>query len=357
MRTVTARALYRLAKAEAPDPFTRRLAMWAQRLFYRGMSAKNPVTWPNWHYALNVLDETPPGSVCIFDHTASAFARAFAERAHRKGIRCLSVPHGLIVFYELPGGQPIEDAAPPQGEHLFSFYDRVVMPNEFSAAKYERLGLSRKKMAVLGSARFCPEWMRVVKELYPLPPGLPPKEEKTNVLFLLEKSENRDAQVSNVSAQMKSIELLEREKEINLAVKLNTRSISRTQKAYLDKTACLKIDETYTTQELIAWADITVGGATSVVFDPLMRGKTVIIMDYVQPVTLVYPEYKAPIVVSAPDELLAAIKGIQAGAPQQYDQQGRQRLLDDFVFAGKHSEGVLATYAAFLKSLVVHMVS
>jgi hypothetical protein len=344
---------YRLSKKPPRHLIGRFIQKVVRFVYYRYLIGKDQFNWPNWHYALKVIDETPKGSVFVFDHKHNVLYRKLVNEARKKGIVCVAAPHGLKVFYEMPGGVDYSEVRKLFDENgLMGFYDRVLMPNPLYEDHAFKLGLSKEKMAILGSARFCREWMEIIEELYPRPPALPKNKDHLNILFLLEKGATRRGMVSFVDRQMVTLDYLMAEPNIHVAVKLNPRSISKEQVEKLKKVKCLQFDNEYTTAELVAWADVVVAGATSTTFDPLSRGKTVIIMDYVQPVTMVYHEYQSPIIAGSLDEFREWITKIKnAPHSRYYREQDTQRLLDDFVYANNKEKNVLKAYYRFITGL------
>jgi hypothetical protein len=346
--------LYRAAKSNPKSKAGMLFSRAARSFYYRGFVGKDYFKWPNWRYALGVIEETPPGSVFVFDHKDGIMYRSLVKAAQKKGITCVSVPHGLIVFYEQPGGEHIEEVSGVRPEERFlGFYDWVVMPNEFSLRIHQKMGLLPEKMIVLGSARFCPEWMGVMEKIYPEPSILMKRPNHLNVLFILEKGTNKVGSVSFVDQQMKTIEFLCKEPNVDVIVKLNPRSISEEQEELLKSIECPKFDTEYMTQELVAWSDVVVAGASSVTFDPLMRNTKVIIMDYVQPVTLVYSEYMAPYIAESYEKFVEYIQRIKENDRYfTYSGENLLNLIDDFVFAGEPENSVLNRHYKFLSSLL-----
>lgn len=291
-----------------------------------------------------IVDATPPGSVFVFDHNVNSLTKQIVTSARHKSITCVSVPHGLILFYEHPAEVATGRASDASWMNLF---DYVVMPNQFSATKCQEVGLEAEKTVVLGSARFCPEWMRQLEPIFPAPRLLPTPAGELKVLYLIEKWEE------NLDLQMKTLQFLADEPGLCAIAKKSTRGIRPAQAKAFRKLRMKCVGEEHPTPALIAWADVVVAAGTSVIVDPLMRGKPVVTMTYLDSLTYVYDEYDVTLRANSFEAFQATIRSLKSERPSGEDANGKtDRFVRDFVNGGEGGP-VLTRYREFLEGLMV----
>ena len=130
--------------------------------------------------------------IVVFDHTMSEFAVTVAKTAQSKGFKALALPHAVVHREDAPDNPGDETAEPtatqtphrPPGSHGYNLYDAVVVPNQFVAERMIKRGMLSEKIHILGSMRFCEDWVRQLRRI--LPPFSTGRTGK-RVIFLLSK--------------------------------------------------------------------------------------------------------------------------------------------------------------------------
>ena len=305
-------------------------------------------------YCIKVIRDAPTDSIVVMDHAAPHIYQQIVKISNERGIVTVALPHGLTFFYQ---EERINERLRKR-QHDLNIFDYVVVPNEFHRKQYIAEGLCNSKMIILGSARFCSEWMDVVTQIYPAP--FKSLSNKLCVLFLYEKGsalyDGVFQEVSDVEEQFSAVKYLSLDSKIELVVKVNTRGIKDNQWQDLVNLDCLVVDKQYDTPALISWADLVIsGGGTSVLADPIVRGKAVIVLPYLHPFKLVYEEYNTPWIVKSAsvfrDEVLPTLSKYNLRVP--YTASQTSELISDFIAAPGNlpNKSVLDTYATFLYNL------
>lgn len=309
----------------------------------------------NLNYVL-LFKDSLVNSVLVFDHNTNELYKLVVAYAKQFQSKCVSVPHGLILFNELPGGESIEKESSKSTE-LSDIYDFVVMPNRFSLEKHCKLGIDVEKTVILGSARYCNGWMKIlgddiynVKEIYANNNNL------KNVLVFLGKSivQNSKGELVKIfdfNEVLKVINYLV-ESKCNLLIMTNTRGISREQSFALTKYSRYISDSLISTEELVAWSDIVVTGATSASIIPIIRNKSLIYLDYCDPVTHVFNEFKINYISFSLDDFKEIFSLLNSKSYiSNKKSENNTHFLKRFVYADCESDNVLVNYFKFLNSI------
>ncbi|MBF0369426.1 MAG: hypothetical protein HQL52_08230 [Magnetococcales bacterium] len=305
--------------------------------------------FPNWRHALKVVEATPPGSLFIFDHSPSKMYRALVKKGHEKGIASVAVPHGLLTFWEHPN--PDSDT-PLYGKEC-DFFDKKVMTDAFFASQRSP-GLSPGKAVTLGSARFCPEWMAVIEKIYDS--SLPRRENRLHVLFLMEKAKAGTSDVYDISMeeQFALVSLLDEDPGVELFIKRNTRGISPQQSRFLAARQSRQFGDEVTTHELVSWADVVVGSHSSVILDPMMRGKVVLLPVYMSRFPFIFDEYKLSWLSHSRKEFAEQMDALKKKIPEDpYGDPNSRKFLTDLIFAGNPKADILHDYFLFLSGSAI----
>jgi hypothetical protein len=108
-------------------------------------------------WARDVLAKSAAQVLC-FDHVNPDryVVEIFLQAAGEKSIPALALPHGVFIFTNdyVRNGSAEEDRF-----DKFNRFDYIVTQNELRKAVLANAGVRREKIVVLGSARYCDEWM------------------------------------------------------------------------------------------------------------------------------------------------------------------------------------------------------
>lgn len=263
------------------------------------------------------------------------------EAARRLGIPTVALPHGVtITTGELRTRAAARVGRLPDYDAAFPF-DAFVAPHHDHADYFARGGMPRQRMHVLGSARFCDEWVREGVRIAP-PAGLTADDGRLKVAFFDKDSFSLDATAADAS--LRRIAGLD---YVRLAVKPQTRN----NLAAVSGGDRLEFVPDVPSVSLVAWADVVVGTVSSILIEPLCQGKT-----------LLYPRHHCAIRTRLQD-MGACTEvhdddALESALGDEWRQRGAARAgadavracLDEIVYAGDSDRDVLGRHVRFLRA-------
>ena len=102
---------------------------------------------------------------------------------------------------------------------------------------------------------------------------------------------------------------------------------------------------------LIDWCDVVVGTMSSILLEPIMRGKAVIFLRFVSDVPTVFTRDNVCITVDSADELVDAIAQMKLGTDSALPPPERVSAFLHGLVGGGGNDDVLAGYTRFLLGL------
>lgn len=324
-----------LTGVRSPD---QRIALWrksAQRLLDRTFSGE-------------------AGGVVVFDwitrNTAIAveWVEHFVAAARVRGLGAVSLPHGdsphankLIRRSELrPAADTTYEAA--------KMFDKVVVPNELCAIRF-RPFMDEAIVAVLGSPRYCDEWLKKLAQILP-PSPLPRSNSRLKVVMFLRKR--------NFTSFWEEIGLVARMISdfdgVELIIKQHTRGGWKQPLAVdagLRRKANVRIvGDAVHSAHLLAWADVVIDLATSVAFEAVKTRQPVLAADYLHAGLSTVAVHLPETALHCRDDVHRQIERFLAeGCGDFYVEEHRQRFLDEMIDVG--GPDVLGRYVALLESV------
>ena len=269
--------------------------------------------------------------------------------ARTMGLGTVSLPHGdsphinqLIRHHE----------SSLKPDALFSaarIFDKLVVPNELCAGRF-RPFLDDQSIAVLGSPRYCDEWLGKLAELSPASP-LTRSGSQLKVAIFLRKSNfttfwEEVAEVVCMIAAFPGVELV---------LKPHTRGgwkQSLTKNASLRRLKNVSVagDNVHSIQ-LMRWADVIVDLATSVVFEAVKMKKPVLAADYLHAGRSALAHFMPETELRCRDDVYRRIdEFLSDGCGSFYVEEHRQRFISEMLHAG--GPNVLPRYVALLEEQV-----
>ena len=269
--------------------------------------------------------------------------------ARAMGLGTVSLPHGdsphinqLIRHHE----------SSLKPDALFSaarIFDKLVVPNELCAGRF-RPFLDDQSIAVLGSPRYCDEWLGKLAELSPASP-LTRSGSQLKVVIFLRKSNfttfwEEVAEVVCMIAAFPGVELV---------LKPHTRGgwkQSLTKNASLRRLKNVSVagDNVHSIQ-LMRWADVIVDLATSVVFEAVKMKKPVLAADYLHAGRSALAHFMPETELRCRDDVYRRIdEFLSDGCGSFYVEEHRQRFISEMLHAG--GPNVLPRYVALLEEQV-----
>jgi hypothetical protein len=290
-------------------------------------------------WARSILEHTAARAIC-FDHILPKryVVNSFLKAAREMSIPALSLPHGVLLYTN-------EKTKPKSTDERriakFSPYDFILVPNQLRKEVLIRAGVAEKKIFVLGSARYCGEWLDQNKTI--LPRVIAPNtdtSEKLKVVFMQSKPQCR----VDVERMSKTIGLLADLAEIETMLKPHTRA---GDKGHIGEAKLPDVSHVLTA-ELCEWADVLLVVGSSVITEALMQGKPVLYLKYLHENTTLFEDLGACWIISDETELKQALLALQQNKTDiPYGADNITEFISQVVYGGGRRD-VLADYEHFI---------
>ena len=293
---------------------------------------------------------------------SGVFGREMAEYilrpANRMRLRCVSLPHGYIIWrnneineLEVNLWRTKQKRPDFSERNIFSAY---VVQSEDACHYYLARGISREKIRILGSARFCPEWFSINNKLMKTDFVGQNKKAGLVVLFFVPDWEyNVDRQACVIL-----IKNIAEKKNVSLLIKVNTRgtgSFSKKELAEIREHINVtfpSIDEHSTS--LIKSADIVVNFASSIGQEAILQRKPVCNPVYLNGNATIFD--KSGVVFDAKDdeEVLSFFDTVKAGRHIDVSDETLDKFLGKYVSGGEANGDILRRYVDLLSIDVIN---
>ena len=116
-------------------------------------------------WARNIIEKTGARALC-FDHVRPKqyIVNVLIKAARENSIPTLALPHGIFIYTNnsVKTGSTEEERF-----DKFNRFDHIITQNQLRKDVLARAGVQREKISVLGSARYCDEWMIQNKKILP----------------------------------------------------------------------------------------------------------------------------------------------------------------------------------------------
>lgn len=269
--------------------------------------------------------------------------------AHTRGFRAVSLPHG-----DSPHANQLirrrEWVLKPDNTFAAAqMFDKLVVPNELCAGRF-RPFLEDQAVAVLGSPRYCDEWLTKLAEFLPISP-LGQSDSKLKIAIFLRKSNFTTfwEEVSEV------VQMISAFKGVEIIIKPHTRSgwkQSLTKESALLKLSNVSIADNDThSAHLLNWADVIIDIATSVAFEAVKINKPVLAADYLHAGRSTVANFMPETELRCRDDVYKKIEGFLAnGCDSFYIEEHRALFLEEMIDV--NGPDVLPQYVALLEEQI-----
>lgn len=317
-------------------------------------SKKRERVWKNTaNHLLKRSFEGHEGGVIIFDWITRnspvciEWVESVVSMARTMGLGTVSLPHGdsphinqLIRRHEW---QLKPDTMYSAGQ----IFDKLVVPNELCATRF-RPFMEDQSLIVLGSPRYCNEWLAKLAKLSP-PSPLTRSDSQLKVVMFLRKSDfttfwEEVVEVAQLIATFPGVELI---------IKPHTRGGWRqplTKDASLRCLANVSIagDDVHSIH-LMNWADVIIDLATSVVFEAIKSRKPVLAADYLHAGRSTIAAFMPETELRCRDDVYKRMdEFLSSGCDSFYVEEHRQRFLREMIDG--LDPDVLPRYVALLET-------
>lgn len=266
--------------------------------------------------------------------------------AKSRGFGTVSLPHG-----DSPHASQLIRRGERHKEPDITFsaakiFDKVVVPNELCATRF-RPFMEENQLAVLGSPRYCEEWLKILSGLMP-PSPLVRSNSRLKVIMFLRKANfttfwEEVGEVVHMIAEFPGVELI---------IKPHTRSgwkQSLTTDSAIKQLPNVRVagDDAHSVH-LMNWSDVIIDLATSVVFEAVRTKKPVLAADYLIAACSAVAYFMPETELKCRDDVYEHIKNFLAnGCDSFYVEEHRQRFLKEML--DFPDADVLPRYVALLE--------
>ena len=295
----------------------------------------------NNRWARSIIERTGAQVIC-FDHIMPKLfvVDALLKASRQMSIPSLALPHGVYLY--------TNEATKPKatdGHRLAKFnrFDYIIVTNKLRKALLARSGVAEDKIFVLGSARYCGEWLEQNRKILPGGfDGVSKESGKLKVVLMPSKPQCR----LDVERMFSTCRILADLEGVEAMIKPHTRI--RGQKHLFDNIPLPDVSSVLTA-ELCDWADVLINVGSSVITDALMREKPVLYLKYLHDNTTLFEELGACWTIHDETELKNALLTLQADKNHMpYSKESVANFLTEVVHGGSNSNDVLGRYEQFI---------
>ncbi|MBJ13430.1 MAG: hypothetical protein CMG62_10215 [Candidatus Marinimicrobia bacterium] len=288
----------------------------------------------------------------IFDwQKPKSFIIKLILEAKKRKIPIIACPHGInLAINNLITKKSIKIGRDQDYGLDWKYFDSVATQFPLHKERISNNGFDKNKVKVLGSTRFCDEWLKVLKKLNKIQKTQKKSSDKINVVYMDHISTYRF--IPNIVID--TINKLSDYSFINLIVKPTTGLSVKSKAKFV---GCLNYENSpkinfahdISSQQLINWADVIICTISSIGIEALLQNKTLIHPQFFHKNTLLYSEMNACCNVSSLDELEILLKKISSDKTfRTYSKKDVSNFLDYVVYGGKKNKDVLNNYMEYI---------
>ncbi len=292
-------------------------------------------------WARSILEQTAARVVC-FDYVMPSLyvVDAFLKAAKEMSVPTLSLPHGIQLYTNEVTKPKSSDA---RRFTKFNRFDYIIAPNQLRKEILIQSGVAGEKIAVLGSARYCSEWLEQNKKI--VPKVMRNNDSSSGKLKVVLMSSKPQCSM-DVVRMINTFGILADLEEIEACIKPHTRTGGN--KDIFDDIQLPNVSHVLTA-ELCEWADVMLVVGSSVITEALMRGKPVLYLKYLHANTTLPEEMGACWIIHNEVELKDALLSLDTDKTQvPYEEKNIAKFISEIVHGGAAGSDVLDDYEKFI---------
>jgi hypothetical protein len=260
--------------------------------------------------------------------------------AKKISIPTVALPHGVFLYTN----EHVQTESKQNGLlERYHSYDNVIVQNNSFKNLISKSGVDEKKIHVLGSARYCDEWM--VQNNKILPRQIKPQDDgskKLKVVFMTTRPHYR----IDVARMIQTFDILSSLDDIEVTIKPHTRT---GKEAGLYENIPLSNVSEISSIELCEWADVLLVIGSSIIIEALTRNKPALYLKYLHGNITEYEELKACWIIHDENELRMALNALKAEKKHRpYADEDVDRFLTEIIYGGQKDRDVLTDYQQFI---------
>jgi hypothetical protein len=292
-------------------------------------------------WARSILEQTAARVVC-FDYVMPKryVVDAFLKAANEMSVPTVSLPHGIQLY--------TNEVTKPKSTDIrrftkFNRFDYIIVSNQLRKEILIKSGVAGEKLTVLGSARYCSEWLEQNKKIVPkVMDNNGSSSGKLKVVLMSSKPQCR----MDVVRMINTFGILADLDGIEACIKPHTRAGGN--KDIFDDIQLPNVSHVLTA-ELCEWADAMLVVGSSVITEALMRGKPVLYLKYLHENTTLSEEMGACWIIHNEAELKDALLSLHTDKTQvPYEKKNVAKFISEIVHGGAANSDVLDDYEKFI---------
>jgi hypothetical protein len=301
--------------------------------------AKKRFYGTNW--ARRILEQSGAQALC-FDHVQPTqyIISSLFRAAEEMSVATLALPHGVYLYTNdlVKAGSTAETRY-----DKFYRFDSIVVQNKLRKEVLTNFGVEGDKIFVLGSARYCDEWMSQYGNILPrMLKSYGESAGKLRVVFMTTRPEYR----IDVERMLRTFDMLSELDGIEVVVKPHTRT-GREAQIY-DNSPLANVSD-ISSVELCEWADVMLVIGSSIIIEALTRGKPALYLKYLHENTTEYEEFEACWIINDEVELREALLVLRDGGDNvPYTDENVTKWLAEIIYGGRSRRDVLRDYEEFI---------
>jgi hypothetical protein len=267
------------------------------------------------------------------------------KAAKAMSIPTVALPHGVFLYTN----DSVQVGSKKEGQFdRYTHFDYVIVQNRLFKETILKSGVTGEKIFVLGSARYCQEWMAQNNKILPRKiNSADDKSGKLKVVFMTTRPHYR----IDVERMLNAFNLLANLDDIEVRIKPHTRT-GKEATMYANLPLFNVAD--VSSVELCEWADVTLVIASSIIIETLIRRKPVLYLQYLHENTTEYEKLGACWPIHSEMELKKALLSLKDGQKKlPYTDENVNRWLTEIVYGGRPERDVLQDYEHFIVNCVV----
>jgi len=297
-------------------------------------------------WAQHILEQSRTRVLC-FDwiRPHKYVVESLLQAANAMSIPTVALPHGVFLYTN----DSVQTGSKKKGRFdRYNHFDYVIVQNRLFKETITKSGVNGEKISVLGSARYCKEWMAQNNRILPRKiKSAPDNSKKLKVIFMTTRPHYR----IDVERMLDTFNLLAELDGIEVKVKPHTRS-GKEAAMYANIPLSNVADQS--SIELCDWADVTLVIASSIIIETLIRRKPVLYLQYLHDNTTEYEEMGACWSIRSEAELQEAIMSLRDGQKDvPYTDDNVNRWLTEIIYGGRPERDVLKDYEQFISNCVI----
>jgi hypothetical protein len=267
------------------------------------------------------------------------------KAAKAMSIPTVALPHGVFLYTN----DSVQVGSKKEGQFdRYTHFDYVIVQNRLFKKTISKSGVTGEKIFVLGSARYCQEWMAQNNKILPRKiNSADDKSGKLKVVFMTTRPHYR----IDVERMLSAFNLLANLDDIEVRIKPHTRT-GKEATMYANLPLFNVAD--VSSVELCEWADVTLVIASSIIIETLIRRKPVLYLQYLHENTTEYEKMGACWPIHSEMELKKALLSLKEGQKKlPYTDENVNHWLSEIVYGGRPERDVLQDYEHFIVNCVV----